>query len=121
MNTLILFILEIAICISISLATISLLKPLLIDVLVETCGTEKRAAFWAMFTQLMLYLAPLLIVVYFAPTDINTDSNLALALKETLFRTLLGVFIALASVGQVIWKSITAVAPETNGEITLGE
>ncbi len=100
MNTLTLFTLEIAISLSISLAVILLLRPLLIDVLTETCRTEKRAAFWTMFTQLMLYLAPLLIVVYFAPTAVTSDNSLVLALKETLFCTLLGIFIALASVGR---------------------
>ncbi len=112
MNPLILFTLEIAISLGISLIVISLLKPLLTDVLIETCGTEKRAAFWGMFTQLMLFLTPLLIVIYFAPTDVISNSSVVLAIKETLFRTLLGVFTGLAIVGQVIWKSIVPNIPE---------
>ncbi|WP_428624434.1 hypothetical protein [Sedimenticola sp.] len=112
MNILILFILEVIICISISFVIIRLLKPLLTDVLIETCGTKQRAAFWAMFTQLMIYLAPLLIVVYFAPTSTLPDGGWAFAIKNALFRTLLGAFIALASVGQVIWKSITVLIPK---------
>jgi uncharacterized membrane protein YhaH (DUF805 family) len=78
----------------------------LAEVLTETCGTDRRAAFWVMFTQLMLYLAPLLIVVFFIPTDPITEKSLVLALKETLFYSLLGVFVGLAVVGKVIWKSI---------------
>jgi hypothetical protein len=106
MNTLALFLFQIAICLSISLAVNYLLKGLLTDVLTETCGTEKRAAFWAMFTQLMLYLAPLLIVVYFAPADPVTDKTLVHALKDTLFYSLFGLLAGLAVVGKIILKSI---------------
>jgi hypothetical protein len=106
MNLLVLFSLEIAICLCISFAVTFLIKGLLSEVLIETCGTDRRAAFWVMFTQLMLYLAPLLIVVYFTPSDPITEITLVLALKETLFFSLLGVFLGLAVVGKVIWKSI---------------
>lgn len=106
MNTLTLVVVEIVLCLGISIALIMLIKPLLRDVLIETCGTQKRAEFWVMFTQLMLVISPLLLVIYFIPTGASTAVNVAEALKDTLFRTLLGDFIALASIGQVIWKSI---------------
>ena len=51
MSTLILVVLEIMLCLGISLALIWLIKPLLRDVLIETCGTQRRAEFWVMFTQ----------------------------------------------------------------------
>jgi hypothetical protein len=108
MNALALFSIEILICLSISLVITYRLKDLLMDVLTETCGTEKRAAFWVFFTQLMLYLAPLLIVVYFTPSGAISDKALLAALKDTLFYSLLGVFIGLAIIGKVIWKSIDA-------------
>jgi hypothetical protein len=106
MSTLILVVLEIMLCLGISLVLIWLIKSLLCDILIETCGTQKRAEFWVMFTQLMLVISPLLLVIYFVPTADATTINVAKALKDTLFRTLLGDFIALASIGQVIWKSI---------------
>ncbi|MEJ2611657.1 MAG: hypothetical protein P8179_16660 [Candidatus Thiodiazotropha sp.] len=108
MNALALFSIEIIICLSISLVITYRLKGLLMDVLIETCGTEKRAAFWVIFTQLMLYLAPLLIVVYFTPNGAISEKSLLVALKDTLFYSLLGVFIGLAIIGKVIWKSINA-------------
>lgn len=106
MNTLTLVVVEIVLCLGISMALIMLIKPLLRDVLIETCGTQKRAEFWVMFTQLMLVISPLLLVIYFIPTGASAAVNVAEALKDTLFRTLLGDFIALASIGQVIWKTI---------------
>ncbi len=106
MNTLTLVIGEILLCFTISMCLVYLLRPLLQDVLAETCGTEKRAAFWVMFSQLLLVIAPLLLVIYFVPVDVTETINIAAALKDTLFRSLLGVFIALTIMGQVIWKSI---------------
>jgi hypothetical protein len=65
MSNITLFLIQISLCFSIGMAVIALLKPHLTDVLTETCGTAKRAAFWVMFTQLMLVIAPLLLVVFF--------------------------------------------------------
>lgn len=108
MNTFILFGLELAICLGISFILIVLIRPLLRDVLIDTCGTENRAEFWVMFTQLMLIITPLLVVVFFAPTEAIAQLNVAHELQQTLFRTLLGDFIALSVIGKVIWKSISS-------------
>ncbi len=106
MDTLLLFVFETVLCLAISFVLIWLLNPLLRDVLAETCGTEKRAGFWVMFTQLMLVISPLLVVIYFVPTATAIHLNLAHELQQALFRTLLGDFIALSIIGNVIWKSI---------------
>ncbi len=106
MDTLSIFFIEVLLCLGISLALIYLLKPLLREVLIETCGTNTRAEFWVMFTQLMLIISPLLIVIYFAPTTDSVPINVAEAIQDTLFRSLLGDFIALSMIGQVIWRSI---------------
>jgi len=106
MNSLSIFMIEVLICFFISFSMIYLLRPLLREVLVDICGTRARAEFWVMFTQLMLIISPLLIVIYFAPTQYDVDVNITEAIKDTLFRSLLGDFIALTMIGQVIWKSV---------------
>ncbi len=106
MNSLSLFLLEVFICIGISFSMLYLLKPLLREILVEACGTKTRAEFWVMFTQLMLFIAPLLIVIFFAPTGEVVNINITKVIQDTLFRSLLGDFIALSMIGLVIWKSI---------------
>lgn len=106
MNSLVLFMIEVLLCFGISVSLIYLLKPLLLEVLVDICGTRPRAEFWVMFTQLMLIISPLLIVIFFAPTQSVLNINIAEAIKYTLFRSLLGDFIALAMIGQIIWQSI---------------
>ncbi len=114
MNSLTLFMTEVLLCFAISISLIYLLKPMLRDVLVDICGTRTRADFWVMFTQIMLIISPLLIVIYFAPTQDAVHINTAEAMKDTLFRSLLGDFIALAMIGQVIWKAIK-ISPDQQG------
>ena len=109
MQSLGLFIIEILLCFAISCSLIVLLRTLLCDVLVDICGTKRRADFWVMFTQLMLVISPLLIVIFFAPIEIDSTTNVAKSIKDTLFRSLLGDFIALAMLGQVIWKTMPVV------------
>jgi hypothetical protein len=108
MTNLTLFLIEITLSLCLSLLVIGLLKPYLRDVLTETCGTTTRAAFWVMFTQLMLVIAPLLLVIFFADVRPGVTGYPAEAIKDTLFRSLFGIFIAIAMVGQVIWKSVAA-------------
>ena len=124
MDTLTIFLIEVLLCLGISLMLIYLLKPLLREVLIETCGTATRADFWVMFTQLMMIISPLLIVIFFAPTLASGPVHITEALQDTLFRSLLGDFIALAMIGKVIWKSIKNIPlpalpqPEADTEIS---
>jgi uncharacterized PurR-regulated membrane protein YhhQ (DUF165 family) len=106
MDTLLLFVLEVTLSLGTSYILISLLKPFLTDVLTEICGSKQRAGFWVMFTQLMLVISPLMIVVFFASTETFSMNNVVHELQQTLFRILLGDFIALCTIGQIIWKSI---------------
>lgn len=100
------FLAEIAFSLAISMTVILLFKSQLWDVLTETCGNRQRAAFWIMFTQLMLVVAPLMLVIFFTKTGEVTAPNTLVLIKETLFRSLLGIFIGLLAVGHVIWRSI---------------
>lgn len=100
------FLMEIVASIGISVFVIFLIRPLLREVLVETCGTQNRANFWMMFTQLMMIISPLLIVIFFTHIDDFADIAPVIVFKDALFRSLLGVFIGLLIVGQIIRKSI---------------
>lgn len=99
------FTIEVGLSVAISYSVIRLLMPQLRNVLVEACGTGQRADFWGMFSQLMLFIAPLLIVILFTDAA-SADPNAVLAIKNALFRALLGQFIALAAIGYVIWETI---------------
>lgn len=105
-NPIIFFTIEVTLSLMICLGLIVLIKPRLRDVLHKTCGTQKRAEFWVTFTQLMMLIAPLMIVIYLAPTTPVTETLLIVSVKNVLFQTLFGLFIALAMTGKVIWRSI---------------
>ncbi|HHJ16556.1 MAG TPA: hypothetical protein ENJ80_07650 [Gammaproteobacteria bacterium] len=108
MSNITLILVQVSLCFGISMAVIALLRRHLIDVLTDTCGTPKRAAFWLMFTQLMLVIAPLLLVIFFTDAKPGINDYPAAAIKDTLFQSLFGIFIAISMVGRVIWKSATA-------------
>ncbi|MDH5178842.1 MAG: hypothetical protein OEZ39_08835 [Gammaproteobacteria bacterium] len=100
------FFTEIALCFTISLITILLLQKPLRDVLIDSCGAAQRADFWLVFTRLMLVVTPLMLVIFFTKTGTDIAPNSLLLLKETLFRSLLGIFGGLLIMGRVIWRSV---------------
>ncbi|MET0001353.1 MAG: hypothetical protein ABW125_18315 [Candidatus Thiodiazotropha lotti] len=106
MSAFTIFLMEVFLCLGSSSILVILLRPHLRAVLTDNCGTQERADFWVMFTQLMLVISPLLVVVFFAPTEAVSELSVANELRETLFRVLLGDFLALSAIGYVIWKTI---------------
>lgn len=120
MSSLAIFLTELTLSIGFSLTVIALLRRPLRNVLIESCGTNTRAEFWMVFTQLMLIAAPLLPVVFLSAAGSNATPEALIVIKDGLFRILLGIFFALAMIGRVIWKTINADAvpaaiPEVDG------
>jgi hypothetical protein len=107
MSSGILFLSEIGLSLFISLFLIYWFTPLLKDVLIETCGKQSRAGFWVRYTQFMLVISPLLIVVFLSKAPESLSSDVVSLVQDTLFRVLMGIFIALLAIGKVIWRSIT--------------
>ena len=107
MNSGLLFLSEIGLSMTISAFLIFWFTPLLKDVLIETCGKQNRADFWVRYTQFMLVISPLLIVVFLSKAPESLSSDMVLLVQETLFHILMGIFIALLAIGKVIWRSIT--------------
>lgn len=113
MESLAVFALEVMICSAMSFVLIRLIKSQLRNILEEICGSATRAEFWVVFTQVMLFISPLLIVTFFTKTSDRVIPNPVAILQETLFRSLLGAFIALSMIGYVIWKGIPQLAQKT--------
>ena len=108
MNELIIFAVQLVIVLSMSVFVLALIKPYLKDVLKDTCGTEHSAEFWVRFTQLMMVIAPLVIVIFFADLQ-NSEQILtqpAYILKQTLLQTLVGELIGLTFLGRIIYRAI---------------
>lgn len=110
MESLAIFFLEVLLSLIISLAIVKLLRSPLCNILEDICGSASRANFWVIFTQLMLFISPLLIVTFFTKTIDRVIPDPVAIFQETLFRSLLGDFIALSMVGYVIRKAIPQLA-----------
>jgi len=110
MNELIVFLVQIAIAFFMSLLVLHLLNPFLRDVLRDTCGTEHSADFWTRFTQLMMVIAPLVIVIFNAELSSGTGllqiAKPAYILQQTMLQTLLGSLVGLMFVGRIIYRAV---------------
>ncbi len=102
------FLIEISLSVSLSILTLLLLKDALFGVLTDLCQGEQRARFWARFTQLMLIIGPLLGVLIFTPAGNNLETINTAIFRETLKHAVMGAFVALCTVGFVIWRTIPA-------------
>ena len=105
MNELYLFLTEIGISLFISVCVVFLLNKSFRNVLIDLCGTEVRAQFWMIYSNLMLIIAPLLTSVIFG------TSNKVLEVSFTFYKTafgsaLFGVFVSLIIIGLQITKYI---------------
>lgn len=101
-----LFLIQVTLSLSTSLIVIALLKAQLRNVLTEICGTATRAAFWISFTQLMLVIGPLLLVILFTDLRPGVSAYPAEEIKDAVFRSLFAIFIAIALIGRVIRKAV---------------
>ena len=66
--------------------------------------------FWLAYTQLMMLVAPLLLVSWFSHA--GSHATLVAQLKSSFGVVLSGQFIGLALVGRAVWKSIARPAAE---------
>jgi hypothetical protein len=106
MNDYLTFAIEILTCLGISSAVIFVLNPVLSEILCDICGTQIRSLFWVRFADIMLIISPLVLVIYFTHTGEPDAPETLIIFKETLFRTLIGEFLGLVLMGQVIWSFI---------------
>ena len=113
MEELKLFIIEILLSLSVStLVIICLTKPLR-RLLIDMCGTESRARFWVVYSNVMLVIAPLLTIIIFGKSDLIGEANFTFY-KTAFGSALFGIFISLVVIGMQINKSIPKAVPTTN-------
>ena len=99
------FLAEIAISLAVSVVILVRLQRLLRRIGDETCERGSGATeFWIAYTQLMMLIAPLLVVAWLSRA--GHDAALVEQLKSSLGVVLSGQFLGLALVGRAVWKSI---------------
>jgi hypothetical protein len=120
MDVLTRFIIEIIITLLVSGVTAFVVTTVLKDLLVDLCGDIVRATFWSRFTIIMLFLTPLMLVMFFG---VSFDSSVAdhTVVKRALGLSLFGVFCAMVTMAFQISKFITSTKALTLREEPLQE
>lgn len=105
MTELHLFMIEIFIGLVVSSCVIIILNKPLKNVLTDICGTEVRAKFWVMYTNIMLVITPLLSSIIFGKSHKLADASFTFY-KTAFGSVLFGVFLSLVIIGWQITKTI---------------
>ncbi len=100
MNEEVVFLSEVALAAGISLAVIAYLRGILRSMLLELCDQQpQRAEFWVRLLDVMMLIAPLILVMLLG----TEGRSFLFILRRALLLVLIGQFISLAIVGRTIW------------------
>ena len=110
MNPIISFLIEIVITLVAALVITGYLRPHLTRVLVDLCGTEERAQFWTVFSNILLIGLPLIFAMGYRP-QADSAEQLFFEVIGRLSGNLGGYLAALISVGLVV-SFFALVAPK---------
>ena len=100
-----LFIIEALISFIVSATVIVIIKQSMHTILIDICGSESRAKFWLIYSNIMLVIAPLLTIIVFGKS--HTIANADFTFYKTAFASaLFGVFISLVIIGLQITKTL---------------
>ena len=114
MNTIFFFLLEVTLTLVICMLVFHYLRPFLSRVLVDLCGTEERAQFWTVFSNIILVGLPLLIALTYQPKANNAE-ELFFEITRRISGNLTGFLFALIGIG-VIVSFFAMVAPRNDKE-----
>jgi hypothetical protein len=120
MNAIVVFAAEVATSLAVSTVILLRLQALLREIGLESCkrGTRGATEFWVAYTQLMMLIAPVLLVSLFSHAGMGDSEQ---QVKNSLALVLSGQFAGLVLVGRAVWKTIVRDdwnfdAPLANGE-----
>lgn len=101
MNSIFFFLLEVILTLVICGAVVRYLRPFLNRILVDLCGTEERAQFWTVFSNVLLVGLPLLIALTYQPQANNTE-ELFFEITRRISGNLTGFLFALVGIGMIV-------------------
>ena len=111
MNGILVFLAEVAASVAISMLVLVRLQHLLRRLGNEACAQGGGATeFWVAYTQIMMLVAPVLLIAYFSQAGAYGTS--VAQMKASFGVVLTGQFIGLALVGRAVWKLIVRPASE---------
>ena len=101
MNTIFFFILEVTLTLAISMLVFRYMRPFLTRILIDLCGTEERAQFWTVFSNVILVGLPLLIALTYQPESSQAE-ELFFEITHRISGNMLGFLFSLLGVGLIV-------------------
>lgn len=101
MNTIISFLIQVFLTLILTSLIVIYIRPHLRKVLVDLCGTEERAQFWTVFSNVLLIGLPGILALNYRPEAGNLE-ELFFEVAGRLSGTLAGFLFALVCVGIVV-------------------
>lgn len=95
------FVIEVALTLIISALLVRYLRPFLRKILLDLCGTEERAQFWVVFSNLLLMGMPTLFALNYKPQATDA-SALFFEITGKLSGNLGGFLVALVGIGLIV-------------------
>ena len=114
MNTIFSFLIQVAVTLIAAALIMAYFRPYLRRILVDLCGTEERANFWAAFTNILLIGMPVILSLNFMP-DATDAQGLFFEIVRKLSGNLIGFLFALTCTGGII-SFFALFAPRTKAE-----
>jgi len=105
MNDVAIFLIGVGMTLVFALLVVAYLRPHLQRILVDLCGNEERARFWAAFSNVILLLTPLIGAMSYRPR-IGELSPVFFELSTQFKWGLVGLVVALAVMGVVISRFV---------------
>ncbi len=98
MNTIITFLVQVLLTVTLTAVIANYIRPYLRKVLVDLCGTEERAQFWTVFSNILLIGLPSMLSLNYKP-EAATMEELFFEVARRLSGTMAGFLFALVCVG----------------------
>jgi hypothetical protein len=100
------FAIEMLASLAISAVIVLKLQSLLRRIGTETCSRPGSTEFWIAYTQLMMIIAPLVLLAFFSRAGSVPALSETAQVQNSLLVVLTGQFIGLALVGRAVWKAM---------------
>ncbi|MFO7585623.1 MAG: hypothetical protein R6W69_12925 [Anaerolineales bacterium] len=115
MNTILIFLTQIALTVIACLLIAGYIRPFLKQVLVDLCGTEQRAQFWTAFSNIMLVVLPVIFGMGFLPEAATFEAGFFEVINQIKWN-LLGLVMSLLAIGAAVSLfALVAPRPKVNG------
>ena len=101
MNTIFAFAIEVILTFIICALTFRIFRPYLNRILIDLCGTEERAQFWTVFSNIILVGLPLLISLTYQP-EASQAEEIFFEITHRISGNMLGFLFSLLGVGLIV-------------------